>query len=561
MAAGAQQADQLAASADHRVDAGGRRRAGRSGHRHHRRYRSRPRPQPRRFRGQTGRGSGGGQPTLNFDTDAPRISCAATTSEAPQAALASPTAAEVPTAPAATGGSQPLMPLADLAPTAVARTDAGGLSPSSGGPAQSIEIGPPTEVSVARSAAEPALARAELSQAVPDPAAAGGGTSDEEEEERKRRLAHTAAQAMALATPTTAEGINAQAEAAGDASRGRLAALFVGRASARRGCQRFLRAGSRQPAPAKRRRPPDLRRSVGRAVVPPDVPTGPAMLAAAGAAVARTARGPATPSTSLQAALAGMPAGARSPHPGNNWPPPRPPESLAPKPDNRSPLTPQPAWLPTSASRRRLPPRALLERNQVPTARRPRPGRRCRKWPGPVVRARCAAARSRRGPARRCLPAARRAAVAQPASRPTRQRPHWLEPNPASLLRPAETPVMYRQVWRPKLPACSRRPASVARLPPRPRPAQPRQAAVSPTWPRMPKSRRPWPGAAAVTPAQGCAGRLDSHNGGRRTGQRVARGRRPCRCAGHGRTAPIRWQPALSDWPAAATGREPGSGP
>ena len=139
--------------------------------------------------GQAGRGSGGGQPTLNFDTDAPRIARSSNVGGTPQAALASPTAAEVPTAPAASGGSQPLMPLADLAPTAVARTDAGGLSPSSGGPAQSVEIGPPTEVSVARSAAEQTLARAELSQAVPDPTAAGGGTSDEEEEERKRRLA------------------------------------------------------------------------------------------------------------------------------------------------------------------------------------------------------------------------------------------------------------------------------------------------------------------------------------------------------------------------------------
>ena len=99
--------------------------------------------------GQTGRGSGGGQPTLNFDTDAPKIARSNNVGGAPQAALTSPTAAEVPTAPAASGGSQPLMPLADMLPTAVARTDAGGLSPSSGGPAQSLEIGPPTEVSSA----------------------------------------------------------------------------------------------------------------------------------------------------------------------------------------------------------------------------------------------------------------------------------------------------------------------------------------------------------------------------------------------------------------------------
>jgi hypothetical protein len=260
--------------------------------------------------GQTGRGSGGGQPTLNFDTDAPRIARSNNVGGAPRAALASPTAAEVPTAPAATGGSQPLMPLADLAPTAVARSDAGGLSPSSGGPAQSIEIGPPTEVSLARSAAEPALARAELSQAVPDPAAAGGGTSDEEEEERKRRLARAAAQAIALATPTTAEGINAQAEAAGDA-RQALAALgaSVGRTSAADAAASDPSSPAAQAAPGETASAAGSAPSVGRAEVPPDVPTGPATLAAGGAAVARSARDPATPSTSLQAALAGTPAG------------------------------------------------------------------------------------------------------------------------------------------------------------------------------------------------------------------------------------------------------------
>ena len=370
---------------------------------------------------------------------------------APQAALTSPTAAEVPTAPAATGGSQPLMPLADLAPTAVARTDAGGLSPSSGGPAQSVEIGPATEVSVAQSAAEPALARAELSQAVPDPTAAGGGTSDEEEEERKRRLARAAAQAMAIATPTTAEGITAQAEAAGDASQA-LAALgsAVGRAPAADAAASGSSAPAAQAAPGETASAAGSSPSVGRAEVPPDMPTGPAALAASGGAVARAARGPATPSTSLQAALAGS-RPARQPPPGNNWQPPRPPASLAPKPDNQSPPTPRLVWQPTSARRRRLLPRALPERNQVLAVRRPRPGRQRRKWPGPAVR-RPVRRRSKSPWSCPALPAAQRAAVAQPVSRPTRRRSRWLGRNPASLLRPAEIRVTCPRVWRPKLP-------------------------------------------------------------------------------------------------------------
>ena len=132
--------------------------------------------------GQTGRGSGGGQPTLNFDTDAPKIARSNNVGGPPQPALTSPTAAEVPQA-RGLGGSQPLMPLAEMLPTAVARTDAGGLSPSSGGPAQSLEIGPPTQVG----SADHPLAGAgpcRTVQAVPDLPAGGGGTSDEDEEER-----------------------------------------------------------------------------------------------------------------------------------------------------------------------------------------------------------------------------------------------------------------------------------------------------------------------------------------------------------------------------------------
>jgi len=261
--------------------------------------------------GQTGRGSGGGQPTLNFDTDVPKIARSNHVGGAPLAALTSPTAAEVPTAPAARGGSQPLMPLAEMTPTAVARTDAGGLSPSSGGPAMSLEVGPPTEVSLAESAAKPVLARAELSEAVPDLPAAGGGTADEEEEERKRRLARAAAAALAAVLPTNVEGVNAQAEAAGDAKETLSAVTAtVGRtpsmgAAPGGAVAQAAAAVAGQASPGVASAP-----ALSRAEVPPGMPEGPAVAMAGGAAVGRAERHVTAPGTSTAAALAGQPAAA-----------------------------------------------------------------------------------------------------------------------------------------------------------------------------------------------------------------------------------------------------------
>jgi hypothetical protein len=252
--------------------------------------------------GQTGRGSGGGQPTLNFDTDVPRIARRSQVGGAPLAALTSPTAAQVPTAPATDGGGQPLMPVAEMTPTAIARTDAGGLSPASGGPAQSTEMGPPTEVSQAPTPDKPVLARADLAQAVPDLPTVGGG-SDEDEEERKRRLARAAAQALALATPTTAEGINAQADTAADASQALAArGAAVERTSAatmaapRSGGPEAdnVQAASAASAPA-----------VSRTEVPPDVPAGPTLASAGGPVGARAERISPAPGIAVSAAPAG----------------------------------------------------------------------------------------------------------------------------------------------------------------------------------------------------------------------------------------------------------------
>jgi len=240
---------------------------------------------------------------MNFDTDMPRIARRSQVGGAPQAALTSPTAAQIPTAPASDAGGQPLMPLAELLPTAVARTDAGGLSPSSGGPAQSVELGPPTEVSQAPAPDKPALARADLSQAVPDLPTVGGG-SDEDEEERKRRLARAAAQALALATTTTVEGINAQADTAADASQA-LAAL--GAAVERAPAAAMVASPSGGPDSASVQAAPAAVSSsaVSRTEVPPDVPAGPTLASGDSPAVARAERVPQAPGTAASAAPAG----------------------------------------------------------------------------------------------------------------------------------------------------------------------------------------------------------------------------------------------------------------
>lgn len=261
---------------------------------------------------QAGRGSGGGQPKLNFDTDTPRIARRNLVGGAPQVALTSPSAARVPTAPAADGGGQPQIPQAELLPTAVARTDAGGFSPSSGGPAHSVERGPPTEVSRAPAPDQPALARADLSQAVPDLPASGGG-SDEDEEERNRRLARAAAQALALATPSSAEGIDAPADAAANA---RQALAALGAAVERSPAAAMTAPPADNPnADAAPTAPSALAPSAlassapsRRSEVLPDVPPSPALASAGGPAVARAERSSPTPETGTAAAPVGQPA-------------------------------------------------------------------------------------------------------------------------------------------------------------------------------------------------------------------------------------------------------------
>jgi hypothetical protein len=153
--------------------------------------------------GQVGRASGGGQPLLSFEIDSPQLARSQRVGGAPLAALAEPTVVDVPTAPQSDGGGQPPVPQTELPPTAVARTDPGDVQRISGGPSRASEAGPPTEVSMAVRAADAAISRAELAEAVPGKPAAGGGEEQEDEEERKRRLVRAANRLAAAAAPTT----------------------------------------------------------------------------------------------------------------------------------------------------------------------------------------------------------------------------------------------------------------------------------------------------------------------------------------------------------------------
>jgi hypothetical protein len=154
------------------------------------------------------RAAGGGQPTLNFDTQAREIA-KSETGGAPLSSLAASTVAEIPSAPKASGGGEPATPAASVQATAVTRTDLGGPQPVSGGPSAAADIGPSSELSTAQQTASTTIARTEAAESAPGDPAAGGGQNEltDEEKERLKQLARSAAGAapqLALAGPALA---------------------------------------------------------------------------------------------------------------------------------------------------------------------------------------------------------------------------------------------------------------------------------------------------------------------------------------------------------------------
>ena len=257
--------------------------------------------------GGTSRASGGGQPAMNFETDSPRIARNTDIGGAPLASIAATTVVDAPTSPPSDAGGRPATPETEMQPTAVARADAGGGEPVSGGPARATQTGPPTEMSVAEEVAEAALSRAELAEALPGDDAAGGGTDeDEDEEERRRRLARAATRLALANTPTTADSADVAAAAATGQQPGAAAAATAIARAATGASDGSPAAGPQQAGPSGESATQLATGPTRRAEVPEDTPEGPAVLSVAANAVGRSAARRTVPATTTQAGAVDM---------------------------------------------------------------------------------------------------------------------------------------------------------------------------------------------------------------------------------------------------------------
>ncbi len=250
--------------------------------------------------GGASRASGGGQPAMNFETDSPRIARNSNIGGAPLASIAAPTMVDAPTAPPSEAGGRPATPETDMEATAVARTDAGGAEPVSGGPARATQAGPPTEMSMAEEVAEAALSRAELAEALPGTDQAGGGTNEEDEEERRRRLARAASRLAVATTPTTAAGADVAAAAASGQQPGAAAAATSVARNATESGAGSPATGPQQSGPAGESTSQLASEPIRRAEVPEGTPEGPAVLSVASNAVGRSAARNVNPATDTQ---------------------------------------------------------------------------------------------------------------------------------------------------------------------------------------------------------------------------------------------------------------------
>jgi len=124
----------------------------------------------------TGRASGGGQPTLNKESQA-RSVARSSTGGAAQMSVTSKVVAEAPAAPAGSAGGQPQPLDADPEASSLARTQAGGELPTSGGPAAIDQLGPTSETGSVAAIAAASPGRAAEIDALPAPAEEGGGAA------------------------------------------------------------------------------------------------------------------------------------------------------------------------------------------------------------------------------------------------------------------------------------------------------------------------------------------------------------------------------------------------
>lgn len=155
--------------------------------------------------GASSRASGGGQPTINTETQSRQIARSKVGGSA-AASLANATQAEAVAAPPGIGGGAPKSLDVNTEATAIARTEAGGAGAVSGGPATATERGPATEVSVASLVGETALAKRDNNTPGGAPQAAGQ-PNVASSSETARTVARTSGGAPQLAVggPTMAD--------------------------------------------------------------------------------------------------------------------------------------------------------------------------------------------------------------------------------------------------------------------------------------------------------------------------------------------------------------------
>lgn len=179
-----------------------------------------------------GRAAGGGQPQMNFETQAAENARRTPAGGAPLMSLASAKVDASVAAPAGEAGGA--TPSIDAAQTNAARTLAGGASVT-GGPSSSQETGP-----LAAANAATLLAKSDVSRADAAEGSAGGASagqpSVEDEEEKARRLARAAAGGapeLAMAGPIKVDIVASPMGAGGDGGAPKVEVAAVDTAAAR----------------------------------------------------------------------------------------------------------------------------------------------------------------------------------------------------------------------------------------------------------------------------------------------------------------------------------------
>ena len=122
----------------------------------------------------TGKASGGGLPKLNFETRSHKLA-RSEIGGAPEVTLAVAEVAQVVQAPTGDGGGEPTTPEASPEATAIARTEAGGASPTTGGPA-SMAADESAQSASSQQVAEAQVGRAETIEAADGKPVTGGGS-------------------------------------------------------------------------------------------------------------------------------------------------------------------------------------------------------------------------------------------------------------------------------------------------------------------------------------------------------------------------------------------------